>query len=77
MSMDKRQIEAYCRWLSTHPGEWNIFPHAFRGRAVAVAIAESLAAGEVDAFRVDRSLLRWRVVTSPLGDWSIEMQVVA
>jgi hypothetical protein len=72
------RITQFCKSLEEHPDEWNLYPYSFPSQQAAKQFINSALAGEVDAFRVDTSLFRWRLSSLPLTTGiNIEMKVIA
>lgn len=72
------RIASFCKSLDEHPGEWNLYPYSFPNETTAKLFIEQALAGEIDAFRVDSTLFRWRYSSLPLtAGINIEMKVIA
>ncbi|MCI1868278.1 hypothetical protein [Bifidobacterium crudilactis] len=72
------RIATFCKSLDEHPGEWNLYPYPFPNQQTAKQFIDAALAGQVDAFRVDTSLFRWRYSSLPLTTGvNIEMRVIA
>jgi hypothetical protein len=72
------RITTFCKSLNEHPGEWNLYPYPFPNQQTAKQFIDTALAGQVDAFRVDTSLFRWRYSSLPLTTGvNIEMRVIA